>query len=1179
MATEEKVVIKVEVDADITDDLKIIEQRIKALEKRTKAFNKASKDLDKTTDRLGSKFGKLKSLFGKLTGAFTKFFTTIAKFSFLALAGQIGLFTAGLLAAKAALMTGRVAVQGYQIALRGLSVAAAGVATAMAVAAAALREFQEVQLSPHLGGGTKGRARAAQLNRSMSPKMLGLLGGESASAMKMHYARAGVQASSSNMLTKQLYNLTGGDAKAAEALAASFAAGNFQKAKKAVSSTAGYRADSLDGVSTMGGLMSTVGGGGATSTAFSGVSSDMAGTLIGTLKTSFSGLVNIFADMGQSMVAPFRDAFQEISHILKADIIAMSGMVNTFGADSFAPTLVTVVEKVSGFIRDNIMDNLDDVKNMGESFVGFFKQAGTFFESIGAYLVKLEPAADVVIEMFKAMGGAAGGRGLFQQFNELVTTNGEAFVEFGSAIGNVFGALFDQLENGQMGFFNKLPLLSEILNTIAGSVIPSVYDVLNRFAPLMERIPGALEGLANVLGMLAPLIGGLVAAVNGIISAVNMVPGVGSSGMGDLLGLAAVGFGYSKLKGMRGAAGMVRGARGAAGAASAGSRVAGAASAGSRVASYGSGLSRQARAMRGGWRGGNTLLGRSQGALSGARTAGVRHAASVPTAASGASKFAKFAKGGKLLGPAGVAFSAFDLGFTAHEYSQTGENKHGGALAGAGLGAGIGSMIAPGIGTVAGALIGAAVGEVIGAFAAWKGGKAKVERSNKALEEIFDSQSGMDLRNQGIAKFTAEEDKLAAYTAAVEAAYDDDGNLEMNGDTREFRDFMKMLGYDPETHNRDKLFESLFEGNYQEKQEKVLTDATEHLTGKLTLIADSLDITTDAVREFATSLGIDLFGNFNEGITAGLMSLAMSPDILASRSNPYLPDFSSSPAAVDELLASAHASLNVLGTEMENGVYDPATIQGFVDDFAGATVKSGDLNPYLAGISSIQELYEHFDADELNKNFGLDKILKDMFTEIGEDFQLDPTELSARFGKNGQGGGVRSVDAFVTGEGHIRKNMKEGMLEGNLSTFANSNATNGVWDQFLAYADRRFRENGPELPGGANQTLISDISAEGGPDKYENIANALDEVGGTKQVMIDFLTTNDTNADTMNGLLNTIAENTNQPVHLSVSGSMSETRFDNSATVTFEISASKSPSSSGNSSGGTKRAIEGSGNG
>lgn len=631
MATEEKVVIKVEVDADISNDLLIIERRIKALEDRTREFNKRTRDLDKSTDRLNSRFNRMGRTVRSITSAFTKFITTLAKFSFIALAGQIGLFTAGLLAAKAALVTGRAAVSAYQASLRGLSVVAAGVATALAVAAAAMREFQEAQLSPFLGGGAAGRSRASTLNRSISARMTGLLGSEATSAITGSFARAGVGGSQSNALARQLFNLTGGDAKAAQSLAAAFASGDFTKARTAVTSAAGFRKGSLGGVTSMSGLISSVGGGGATSQAFAGVAETMASTMIGTLKTEFAGLRGIFADIGEPLLAPFRDSFLQISRILREDIISMTGVLQKFGAESFAPTLVSIVDKVSDFVRSNVVNNIGRVEEMGKSFVNFFKGVRDFFKAIGDYLGRLEPAANVVIDMFKAMGAAAGGRGLFQQFNELIVENADAFVQFGTSIGNVFGALFDQLANGQMGFFNKLPLLSDILDRLASDVIPALFNVFNRFAPLMELLPGALSGLATVLNMIAPIIGGLVDAVMMLVGALRSIPGLGGGVLDTALGMGLMYMGGRKMmSGGRAARGMMRGGR----AASLGSRAT------NGMSSGGSLLSRQMTAYRGARTGG-------------ASVGGAFRATSVSAQRAGAfgkfSKFGKFAKAGKVL--------------------------------------------------------------------------------------------------------------------------------------------------------------------------------------------------------------------------------------------------------------------------------------------------------------------------------------------------------------------------------------------------------------------------------------------------------------------------------------------------------------------------------------------------
>ena len=112
----ERVVIEVEIDADISNDLAAIERRLKALEERQNALNRATRgaaganrDFDATSRRVDKavtsktrRFERFRKVMDrtmnglkKLTGALQKFLTTFAKLSFIAIAAEIAVFTAG----------------------------------------------------------------------------------------------------------------------------------------------------------------------------------------------------------------------------------------------------------------------------------------------------------------------------------------------------------------------------------------------------------------------------------------------------------------------------------------------------------------------------------------------------------------------------------------------------------------------------------------------------------------------------------------------------------------------------------------------------------------------------------------------------------------------------------------------------------------------------------------------------------------------------------------------------------------------------------------------------------------------------------------------------------------------------------------------------------------------------
>ena len=1118
MAVEEKVVIKVEVDADISNDLAGIERRLKSLEDRSRAFNRQTRDMDRSVDRVTRRFDKMSRALKGITGLFGKLFTTLGKFSFIALAGQIGLFTAGLLAAKAALVTGRAAVSAYQASLRGLSVVAAGVATSLAVAAAAMREFQEAQLSPFLGGGQSGRSRASTLNRSISARMTGLLGSEASTAITGSFAKAGVRGSQANALARQLFNITGGDAKAAQSLAAAFATGDFTKARTAVRGAAGFQKGSLGGVTTMGGLMSTVAGGGATTGAFSGVAETMANTMIGTLKTEFAGLKGIFADIGEPLLGPFRDAFLQISRILREDIIAMTGVLQKFGAESFAPTLVTVVDKVSEFVRSNIINNMGRVEEMGQSFVNFFKGVRDFFQAIGGYLGRLEPAANVVMDMFRAMGDAAGGRGLFQQFNALIVENADAFVQFGTSIGNVFGALFDQLAGGQMGFFNKLPLLSDILDTMASDVIPALFNVFNKFAPLMERLPGALEGLATVLNMLAPIIETLVAVVSTLIGAMGAI--TGGSGIGDLLGMALL-YGGARRLGVFG-----RGARAGARAAGMGGR---AATAGASMRGSAGLISRQVTAYRGARVGGATVSGGFSAMSTSAQRAG---------AFGKFSKFGKFAKFGKALGPLGLGLGALDMGMTAMNAYDTGEFTGAGMLSGGLTGATIGSMILPGVGTVVGAIVGTAIGAVTEGVAAFLGNNKKKDQSKKVAAQLLDASANMNIVGMGTDTFNQQKNVLDLFMAARSAGMDDDGRF-TEGDTRQFNDFLLAMGIDPGSVHRDELFKKLANGTFAQDMEKGLINALDFMERQVDNIATALGMGAEQVMASLEALGIDPMSDFNDTAASGLIALLNSPVI--DRSRLVLPDFSTSQAGVANRFDSASDMLNTLIGETNEGIFDDATVSDFVDRFAAAEI-AGGMSADVAGLSGLKEIREKVRSGELDPSvlskFGIRDQEMFIFNQLEQQYGLGEGGAERLYQSYSDGGfSIERVSGEIQNISDERERLRGGLIGGDIGAFAEI-AGPEAFQQFIGGID------GSDLGGGLGGAFRAPrLAAMAGTGNYEGVTQMLDEnyEGGAKQATIDFMVQSGDLQGAQIGILEMIADNTGKEAKFNITGEVSET--------------------------------------
>lgn len=556
MTVRDNVVIKVDVDVKGMKKLDRLERKLDSISRSSSTFaanitkgsaalDEATDSLDKTNDRLdkhdrrmdrsNKRHLKFARTIEKVTAPLKKFIMTLGKMSFVAAIGQLGLFTAGLLTIKLALITGRAAVEVYNIALKGLSVAAAGAATAIAVAAAAMRQFNEAMLIPSVGGGMtqRGAQNAALLSRSIGTRTAGLLGGEATTSLVAAFAKAGVSRTRTDLISRQLFNLTGGDPAAVQALAKAIGSKDAGELSSAISGAAGFRADSLrSGMSTEQ-LLNAIASGSVVSENYKGVGGGLAGTFIGTAKTEFAGMKNMFADMGQPLLIPFREAMMDMAKIIRENFMGMSVLIQRFGADSFAPTLVTIVDKTMDFLRSNIFDHLGRIEEMGESFVGFFRSVRDFFRGMGAFLVQFEPAANVVLDMFRAMGATGGGRSLFRSFSDLIVKNAKAFEQFGASIGNVFGAIFDLLKSGQSGFFSRLDLFSEILDRVASEIIPAIGKLMESLIPILEKIPTVISGLTDVLQTLTPIVG----AFASIIGFIGGLPGGGALSLIALMAL------------------------------------------------------------------------------------------------------------------------------------------------------------------------------------------------------------------------------------------------------------------------------------------------------------------------------------------------------------------------------------------------------------------------------------------------------------------------------------------------------------------------------------------------------------------------------------------------------------------------------------------------------------------
>lgn len=1025
---------KVKIDIDVDDanlgrrlnklkrQFERLDRTVTRMDRRGSGINDRFKKLDDRLGRLG------RTLSGVLRG-FGRLFSMFAKFSFLAMAGELAIFTAGLLAIKLAMMTGRAAARMYDVALQGISVAAASAATALATAAAAMRQFQEAQLSPFLGnqpggaGGLTGLGRrdaAGRLGRGFGTHMQGLLGGEAAQQIAGSFARAGIGGMTASTLNRSLFDLSAGDAKAMMQVINQLGpSGSLAGAMQAVQALPGFKKGTSMNVSGVGGLIGLITSGALTSSNFQGFGNMLGGTFIGSAKTSFAGVKNTFADAGMALLRPMQETMLQMTQILKESMLSLQTIIHRFGADSMGPTMVTVFDRMMRFITENVIDHLANIKEMGEGFMGFFRAIRNFFVGMGDFLGRYEPAANVIIDMFKAASNA-NKSSLFRDFSRGLVANADRIKEFGAGLGRFFGGIFTLFEGGNNAFFGGLEKIVKVMDTIADDFIPALSEFFSAAAPIVAKLPTIIESLSTVMSTIAPVLR-MVAEVVG--RAIGIVGGSGTIGqllLGGMVGkkvlnsrmlrrgmarMGMTGGGAAAGSAMSRMFGLAPGAAGAAGSGLTG-----------RGLFYGltsSGYSKyMPKPMM-------DFIMRSTGYTSpytvirppivapsgifGAPAAVVPRAplhfpatfnptngfgrmlSSTRTMGSMASSFAfqrLLPLAGLLALPDAIDFFK-PFGNSALKSGTTGlGDMMSLAMTGSAIGGTIGSFVAPGPGTLIGMGIGAGVGFVtdplIAGFMKLTGIDSFQERHTKKHIKTFNALrarnrelSGVNAINpEGRALYNQTGERLALFLDAVTAA-DRTGD---GGDTEAFKKFMRFLGEDPNKHNLDDRFDEFVRSGFAKEQQVNMMNMQIRETNRLgqsmrgaQLAIDAFEtnivITTETVENFYKSLGLDgMAMSPMQAMAAGAVLAAQQ--LILDRNRGFLPDLLTSGLSRTEARLTAEAQYNAIAS----GDMSIATINDFISSKALFETSKG-VRPDIAGISGLFDLQEgikfgHFAGNE-----------------------------------------------------------------------------------------------------------------------------------------------------------------------------------------------------------------------
>ena len=955
MAVEQKVVIRVEIDPDMSKAA-AVNAFLTTLDKK---LGKTNKQLSKTVDLLKAGMAYHLANVAKKMAAFGK---AILKVNFKGLIVELALVTAGLVAMKGTLAAGRGIMRGWANTVDFLKVTTAGFTAGLVVLVSTLmaanRQFQQTQLSPFIGG----MQNAREAMGALRAESLGLMGVQGISGAAAQMARAGTDSRRITPILKQIADISSGDPKAFQAMTQAVSqvqsSGKTQAGVKALTDLGPMFSEAAGKAGTMSAdeFMKAMASGELTPDAFKGQMDKLGNTLMGGFKGMITKFYTSLADMGMIFLDPLRNALAQIEHILLRSLFRVQGTITSFGLETFIPKLISGVERFSNWWVKLIINDLPKLMEMYGNIAEWWRNftAGTskFFGKMGESMDKFRESGAAAWTMwkniFREIGDFMGGR--FKEYDEDITDNLKQFQHFGTTFGRVVSGLLGVVTAFKDEFMGMLPELNDFFDFLTMEVFPVMEDFAVQFA---KSFKSALPVIRNIASVFLPML----KALNSLIGAIG-----GSSGLGGLAVLVAgwltmsrggqasmgwmrrgymgvdpapIGKGswsYALGQGFAGRAGAARTAAGAGGMAGIW---------GGGKAFFGGGGA-QARAMarmaphelamaqalgtpigpqgnmfqrgmgrlkgagmkgmfgRGGMRPGGLSLSKGMGMgpmmamMMGSQLLGGIMGGQHGEAVSQAGSYAAM---GSMFGVGGaVAGAGLGMAMTANK-ARTGK---GGALSGAAAGAAIGSFI-PGIGTVGGAVIGGVIG--------WMRGSSNAKKL---------ADAGRDLARDMIDNITEGfEEKSRS-----EINEDRDALVELLNDEVRMKDIAKQKGvtykaFDAEMRLQQETMEKELYG-----PDGVMTRISKSATTLADITGDSADDIEDNAERWGIALqeGENAIDKYIQKLNEPFNEMS-SEEISSIITGSVYDTFMNTPADIAENQRRAKdeskAAINALFTDME----------------------------------------------------------------------------------------------------------------------------------------------------------------------------------------------------------------------------------------------------------------------
>jgi len=510
---------------DMGKSMKDLDKQSQSTTNRMKDLAKAQDDVNKRTrdnDKATSRARKAQDLFSRGSKKLGDILGKTLRLALKAVLIETLAYAAALSSVNLLLKTGSLLNRAWTSTVRGVGVAAAnaaaGIAALAATFAAAMRQMAAAQASGGYGGNFTAASRAlrsvqgdAQLAVFGVESLTGAFAAASRNARVTSSTVAGLRgltdfAVASGDMEKGLLAaanvislLQKGEAAGGENLlsAAKELGPQFEKAYKDAISGGKKTNAQLIQLLASGQLAQDAG--------IAGTAANVQGTLIGQLKSFATEMQLIFGDLGQSFIGPIQTAFNAVRKILYRTIFQITGNLNAFANGPFIDFIVGAADKIGNLTAKLFNEYLPMTQEVLGNFIDGWRRFTDFFSrTTGRFKAWLENFSDAGATLNKFFGeilGAIGGgisKG-FDNFADLILRNEDNLMEFGRALGDLIGDIFELFRTMRTAFFEALPALTAITNAI-GALVSNISSLISALMALGPA--GAAVGLFGLPMML-----------------------------------------------------------------------------------------------------------------------------------------------------------------------------------------------------------------------------------------------------------------------------------------------------------------------------------------------------------------------------------------------------------------------------------------------------------------------------------------------------------------------------------------------------------------------------------------------------------------------------------------------------------------------------------------------------